>query len=66
MTFASSRASTCTTAPITVDKSNYWIPSLYYYNPNTTGFQAIPSYYMNAVRDSIVELETILGLTLTS
>jgi len=48
MTFASSRASKCTTAPVTVDKSNYWIPQMYYYNPADQSYQAIPVAYMNA------------------
>lgn len=50
MTYESSQESICTTAPITVDKSNYWIPQLYYYNPETTGYQAIPAAYVNTVR----------------
>jgi hypothetical protein len=50
MTYGTTQASTCTTAPVTVDKSNYWIPQLYYYNPKTTGYQAIPAAYVNTVR----------------
>ena len=34
-------ASTCTTASITIDKSAYWIPDLYYQWPNGT-FSIVP------------------------
>jgi len=48
MTYASSQAGTCTTAPVSVDKSNYWIPQLYYYNPADASYAMIPVWYMNA------------------
>lgn len=48
MTFASAQASSCTTAQVSVDKSNYWTPQLYYFNPKDESYQAIPVSYMNA------------------
>ncbi|WWC67290.1 uncharacterized protein I206_101198 [Kwoniella pini CBS 10737] len=47
MSYASTQQSTCTTAPVSVDKSNYWIPQLYYYNPSGQNYQAIPVAYVN-------------------
>ncbi|WWD22710.1 hypothetical protein CI109_107203 [Kwoniella shandongensis] len=47
MTYESALESTCTTAPITVDKSNYWTPQMYYYNPKDASYQAIPVSYVN-------------------
>ncbi len=48
MTYSSMRAGGCTTAAVTVDMSNYWIPQLYYYNPADGSYQAIPAQNMNA------------------
>ncbi|EIW72958.1 hypothetical protein TREMEDRAFT_24256, partial [Tremella mesenterica DSM 1558] len=48
MTYASTQAGKCTTAPVSVDKSNYWIPMLYYYSPSNQSYQAIPASFMNA------------------
>ena len=47
MSYQSARASTCTTARVSEDKSNYWTPQLYYYNPKDTTYQAIPVAYVN-------------------
>lgn len=47
MTYDSARQSKCTTAPVSVDKSNYWIPQLYYYNPSDQSYQIIPVAYVN-------------------
>ena len=47
MTFESSRASRCTTAAVSEDKSNYWTPQLYYYNPKDTSYQIIPVDFVN-------------------
>jgi hypothetical protein len=47
MDFASARRSKCTTAPVTVDLSNYWIPQLYYYKPSDQSYQMITAAYVN-------------------
>lgn len=47
MTYQSALASGCTTAPVSVDKSNYWTPQLYYYGPDDQSFQLIPVNYVN-------------------
>jgi hypothetical protein len=47
MTYASARGSKCTTAPVSVDLSNYWTPQLYYYNPADKSFQLINVAYIN-------------------
>lgn len=47
MTYASSQAGRCTTAPVSVDKSNYWIPQLYYFNPTEASYTMIPVAYVN-------------------
>ncbi|KAI0118613.1 hypothetical protein GGR51DRAFT_126388 [Nemania sp. FL0031] len=39
--------STCTTAKIKNDKSNYWIPSLFFQDPKNGTFQKVPLFYMN-------------------
>ena len=39
--------SDCTTAKIKNDKSNYWIPSLYFQDPKNGTFQKVPLFYMN-------------------
>ncbi|KAL7414958.1 hypothetical protein BDY24DRAFT_278794 [Mrakia frigida] len=41
---ADSLTGRCTTAEVTLDKSNYWAPQLYYYEPIKKTYQAIPSY----------------------
>ena len=46
--YADMLQSSCTTAPVTVDKSNYWIPQLYYYKPDTAEYTMVPVAYMNA------------------
>ncbi|ORX38365.1 hypothetical protein BD324DRAFT_578097 [Kockovaella imperatae] len=48
MTYESARQSQCTTAPMSLDLSNYWVPQLYYYSPSNQTYQAIPVYGMNA------------------
>ncbi|ORY26506.1 hypothetical protein BCR39DRAFT_256661 [Naematelia encephala] len=44
---AKMRNGTCTTAAVSVDKSNYWVPQLYYYNPDDQTYQAIPLSFAN-------------------
>ncbi|KAI0543851.1 hypothetical protein F4679DRAFT_590073 [Xylaria curta] len=39
--------STCTTAKIANDKSNYWIPALMFQDPKNGTFQKVPLFYMN-------------------
>ncbi|WRT68783.1 uncharacterized protein IL334_005763 [Kwoniella shivajii] len=45
--YNSTLLSSCTTAPISIDKSNYWTPQLYYYNPDGATFQMIPAAGVN-------------------
>ena len=47
MSFQSARDSKCTTAAVTEDKSNYWTPQLYYYNPKDQSYQLIPVAFVN-------------------
>ncbi|KAI1766051.1 hypothetical protein GGR53DRAFT_238943 [Hypoxylon sp. FL1150] len=40
--------SNCTTTTIKNDKSNYWVPTLFFQDPNDqTSFEKVPLYYMN-------------------
>ncbi|KAI3337619.1 hypothetical protein HD806DRAFT_44822 [Xylariaceae sp. AK1471] len=39
--------SNCTTAKIKNDKSNYWIPSLFFQDPKNGTFEKVPLFYMN-------------------
>ncbi|KAI0199960.1 hypothetical protein F4808DRAFT_196940 [Astrocystis sublimbata] len=39
--------STCTTAKIANDKSNYWVPSVMFQDPKNGTFQKVPMFYMN-------------------
>ena len=39
--------STCTTAYLTSDKSNYWTPALYFQDPTTKKLEAVQFAYMN-------------------
>lgn len=48
VTYESMRASRCTTAPVTEDKSNYWIPQLYHYDPSDESYTMVPVDFMNA------------------
>lgn len=48
VTYESMRSSRCTTAPVTEDKSNYWIPQLYHYDPSDKSYTMVPVNYMNA------------------
>ena len=41
--FAGTQASTCTTMPVTQDKSNYWMPTLYFHNNGE--FTRVPEAY---------------------
>ena len=47
MSYESARKAKCSTAQVQEDKSNYWTPQLYYYNPNDTTFEAIPAAGVN-------------------
>ncbi|XDG00460.1 hypothetical protein ABKA04_000075 [Annulohypoxylon sp. FPYF3050] len=41
-------SSDCTTTTIKNDKSNYWVPSLFFQDPkDPTSFEKVPFYYMN-------------------
>ncbi|KAI1456744.1 hypothetical protein F4805DRAFT_218960 [Annulohypoxylon moriforme] len=41
-------SSECTTTTIKNDKSNYWVPSLFFQDPkDPTNFEKVPFYYMN-------------------
>ncbi|KAI0468276.1 hypothetical protein F4859DRAFT_209865 [Xylaria cf. heliscus] len=40
-------SSTCTTAKINNDKSNYWVPALMFQDPKNGTFQKVPLFYMN-------------------
>ncbi|KAG8728130.1 hypothetical protein FRC12_021990 [Ceratobasidium sp. 428] len=51
-TYASLRASPCTNCLIKQDLSNYWFPKLYFRDPKTKQFEAVPNggllvYYQN-------------------
>ena len=39
--------STCTTAKIKNDKSNYWTPTLYFQDPKTGQLESVEMFYMN-------------------
>ncbi|KAI3328292.1 hypothetical protein F4824DRAFT_427447 [Ustulina deusta] len=39
--------SECTTAKIKNDRSNYWVPSLFFQDPKNGTFQKVPLFYMN-------------------
>lgn len=39
--------SSCTNAKIANDKSNYWVPPLYFQSPSDGKFKEVPLYYMN-------------------
>lgn len=39
--------STCTSAQINNDLSNYWTPSLYFKDPNTGELEAVEMFYQN-------------------
>ncbi|KAI1261192.1 hypothetical protein F5Y18DRAFT_211413 [Xylariaceae sp. FL1019] len=40
-------SSNCTTAKIANDHSNYWVPSLFFQDPNNGTMQKVPMFYMN-------------------
>ncbi|KAI1134904.1 hypothetical protein F5Y05DRAFT_195816 [Hypoxylon sp. FL0543] len=40
-------SSECTTTTIKNDKSNYWIPTVFFQDPKTNAFEKVPLYYMN-------------------
>ncbi|ODN89698.1 WSC domain-containing protein [Cryptococcus wingfieldii CBS 7118] len=47
MTYNSTQQGTCTTATVSVDKSNYWTPQLYYYSPTDDTYEAITVSFVN-------------------
>ncbi|KAJ9114082.1 hypothetical protein QFC22_005902 [Naganishia vaughanmartiniae] len=47
MDYAKSRSASCTTAVVSEDKSNYWTPQMYYYNPLDATFTMITVSVMN-------------------
>ncbi|KAI1419826.1 hypothetical protein F5Y12DRAFT_775896 [Xylaria sp. FL1777] len=40
-------SSNCTTAKIKNDKSNYWVPPVFFQDPKNGTFQKVPLFYMN-------------------
>ncbi|KAF3064392.1 hypothetical protein GL218_01852 [Daldinia childiae] len=40
-------SSECTTTTIKNDKSNYWVPSLFFQDPKDGSFEKVPLFYMN-------------------
>jgi hypothetical protein len=40
-------SSQCTSSLIKNDKSNYWVPQLYFQDPNTGVFSIVPLFYAN-------------------
>jgi len=42
MDFAQTQTSDCSTVPVKVDKSNYWVPALYYKSPHNGSFIRVP------------------------
>jgi hypothetical protein len=65
MTDTSALDSQCTTAFIKNDKSNYWVPSLYFQDPTTGQFESVELFYMNVyyLYVSRLGLLCVLGLT---
>lgn len=47
MTAQQALDSQCTTALIINDKSNYWVPSLYFQDPGTGQLESVPLFYFN-------------------
>ncbi|KAF2398880.1 hypothetical protein EJ06DRAFT_583489 [Trichodelitschia bisporula] len=66
MSFATTQTSTCSTAFIKPDKSNYWMPSLYFQLPSNGSFKRVPErpehkiYYFNraGANETIQEFPT--------
>jgi len=42
-TFEDARNSACTSCEVTTDKSNYWIPTLFFQDPKTKTFEQVPN-----------------------
>lgn len=42
MDFAQTQTSSCSTVPVIPDKSNYWMPALYYKSPHNDSFIRVP------------------------
>lgn len=42
MDFAQTQTSDCSTVPVKADKSNYWMPALYYKSPHNASFIRVP------------------------
>ena len=42
MDFAQTQRSTCATIDVKVDKSNYWMPNLYFHVPSNGSFIRVP------------------------
>ncbi|RYP35785.1 hypothetical protein DL766_002345 [Monosporascus sp. MC13-8B] len=40
-------SSSCTNSKVTNDKSNYWVPQIWFHSPETGKFKQVPLYYMN-------------------
>jgi hypothetical protein len=66
MTDTSALDSNCTTAFVKNDKSNYWVPSLYFQDPKTGQFESAELFYMNIYYLYVSRLIFIVFLRLTA
>ena len=63
MDFAQTQTSDCSSVPVKVDKSNYWMPNVYYKSPHNSSFIRVPEkpyhklYYKYGKGDNTVDLE---------
>jgi hypothetical protein len=63
MDFAQTQTSDCSTVRVKVDKSNYWMPALYYKSPHNASFIRVPElaehkiYYKYGKGDQTPDLE---------
>ena len=48
MTDNTASTSTCTNSLVKNDKSNYWVPQLYFHNEANNSFESVPMFYMKA------------------
>ena len=63
MDFAQTQTSDCSTLPIKADKSNYWMPALYYKSPHNSSFIRVPEkpdnkiYYKYGGPNNVIDTE---------
>ena len=63
MDFAQTQTSDCSTVPVKIDKSNYWMPALYYKSPHNGSFIRVPEqpdhkiYYKFGTQANTADLE---------